>query len=61
MFNVITKTLVDAIIAYLLLLVQPTKNIKKEKIIDSIDINNKLYSISQIAKLGLQIRFIQNK
>ncbi|HRP58676.1 MAG TPA: hypothetical protein PK833_00050 [Vicingus sp.] len=47
--------------AYLFLLTQPTKNIKKEKNIDNIPANNKLYSISHTAKLGAQTKFSQNK
>jgi len=34
---------------------------QKEKHIDNIVINKRLYSISQMAKLGPQIKFIQNK
>jgi len=47
--------------AYLFLLTQPTKNIKKEKNIDNIPANSKLYSISHTAKLGAQTKFNQNK
>ena len=56
-----TNTRVDAKTAYLFLLTQPTKNMQKEKHIDNIVINKRLYSISQMAKLGPQIKFIQNK
>jgi hypothetical protein len=48
-------------IAYLFLLLQPTKNNKNVKSIDKIDINNILYSISNKLKLGPQIKLIQNK
>lgn len=48
-------------IAYLFKLVQLTKNNKREKQIDKTPINNKLYSISQIAKDGPHIKFSQNK
>jgi hypothetical protein len=47
--------------AYLLRVTQPTKNIRKEKNIDKTPIKSKLYSISQTAKLGAQIKLIQNK
>lgn len=46
---------------YLFLLLQPTKNNKKVNIIDRIDINKILYSISNKLKFGPQIKFIQNK
>jgi len=58
---VVTNTRVEDRTAYLFLLIQPTKNIKIEKNIDNTPINNKLYSISQTARLGDQIKLIQNK
>ena len=60
-FNVVTKTLPEDNIANLFLLIQPTKNIRNEKNIDNTPINNKLYSISQIAKFGPQIKLTQNR
>lgn len=56
-----TKTLEDDNTAYLFLVVQPTINIRMEKNEDTSAINNKLYSISQIARLGPQIKLIQNR
>ena len=47
--------------AYLFKVDQLTKKSKNEKIIDKTPINSKLYSISHIAKDGLQIILIQNK
>ncbi len=60
-FKVVIKTRVDDKIAYLFLLTQPTVNIRKEKNIAKTPINNRLYSISHIAKFGAHIRFNQNK
>jgi hypothetical protein len=59
--NVITTTRPLDSIAYLFCVTQPTKNSKIEKVIDKIPINNKLYSISQIASDGAQTIFTQNK
>lgn len=59
--SVVIKTLVEDIIAYLFLVTHPTKNNKKEKTVDKTDINNKLYSISQTAKLGPQTKFNQKR
>lgn len=53
--------LFDDSIAYLFLLLQPTKKSKIVKIIDKIPINNTLYSISNKLKFGPQIKFTQNK
>jgi hypothetical protein len=60
-FNVVTKTSDDEIIEYLFLVTQPTKKIKKEKNMEKTPVKSKLYSISQIDKLGNHSRFIQNK
>ena len=60
-FKVTIKTLVEESIAYLFFVIQPTKNIKNEKNIDKTPINNKLYSISQTAKLGPQIILTQKR
>lgn len=57
----VIKTLVEDSIAYLFLLTHPTKNIKNEKNIDKTPINRRLYSTSHTAKLGAQIKLIQNK
>jgi len=53
--------LLDDNIEYLFLLLQPTRNNKKVKIIDKIELNNILYSISNKLKFGPQIKLIQNK
>ena len=60
-FKVVTKTRVDEIIEYLFLVTQPTKKIKNEKNIEKTPVKSKLYSISQIDKLGNHNKFIQNK
>jgi hypothetical protein len=60
-FNVVTKTRVEDKTAYLFLLIHPTKNMSIEKNIDNTPINSKLYSISQTAKFGDQIKLTQNK
>lgn len=60
-FKVVIKTRVEDSIAYLFLLIQPTKNIKKEKNEDKTAINSKLYSISQIDKFGAQIKLTQKR
>lgn len=59
--KLINIILLEAKIAYLFLLLHPTKNSKNVNKTDKIDINNILYSISNNDKLGPQIRFIQNK
>lgn len=48
-------------IAYLLRVVQLTKNKMVENIADKTPINSKLYSTSQIASEGAQIRFSQKR
>lgn len=53
--------LLEAKIEYLFLLLHPTKNNKNVKIIEIIDINKMLYSISNRLKFGPQIKFIQNR
>lgn len=53
--------LLEAKIEYLFLLLHPTKNSKNVKIIEIIDINKMLYSISNRLKFGPQIKFIQNR
>lgn len=58
--KVITTTLPPASIAYLFWLSILTKNIKIEEINDNIDINSKLYSISQIATDGPHNKFDHN-
>ena len=60
-FRVVTKTLVEDIIEYLFLVTQPTKKIKKEKNMEKTPVKSKLYSISQIDKLGSHNKFTQNK
>jgi hypothetical protein len=59
--KLINIILFEANIEYLFLLLHPTKNNKNVKIIDNIDINKILYSISNKLKLGPQIKFTQNK
>ena len=59
--RVTTITRFEDKIAYLFFESHPIKNKSKEKNKDKIPIKSKLYSISQSAKLGPQIRLIQNK
>jgi hypothetical protein len=59
--KLMTIILFEDNIEYLFLLAHPTKNNKKVNIIDNIEVNNILYSISNKLKLGPQIKFIQNK
>jgi hypothetical protein len=57
----ITNTRVEDIIAYLLFDVYPTKISKYEKADEIRHKKITLYSISQIAKFGIQTIFAQNK
>lgn len=59
--NVVTIILPADKIAYLFNVDQLTKNKSNENRIESSPINNRLYSISQIANDGPQIIFNQNK
>lgn len=59
--RLITTTREEAITAYLLFEIYPTSTKRYENMPEITPIKNKLYSISQIAKLGAQTIFAQNK
>ncbi len=59
--RIVTKTLFDDNTAYLFFVSQPTKNNNIENKEDSKPINIKLYSKSQIAKLGPHIILTQKR